>query len=88
MGRKSASYVAKDESEMQAKSAVLLTSAFSEFISASSRLENSYRQLQEEVSELRVALSARNAARALASRRTNVCGWICSRSWTRCLAGY
>ena len=55
-------HVAKDESEMQAKSAVLLTSAFSEFISASSRLENSYRQLQEEVSELRVALSARNAA--------------------------
>ena len=38
---------------MQARSAVLLASAFSEFISASSRLENSYRQLQEEVSELR-----------------------------------
>ena len=52
----------KDESEMQARSAVLLASAFTEFISASSRLENSYRQLQEEVSELRVELSARNAA--------------------------
>ena len=47
---------------MQARSAVLLASAFTEFISASSRLENSYRQLQEEVSELRVELSARNAA--------------------------
>ncbi len=55
-------HVAKDESETQARSAVLLTSAFTEFISASSRLENSYRQLQEEVSELRVELSARNAA--------------------------
>jgi PAS domain S-box-containing protein len=55
-------HVAKDESEMQARSAVLLASAFTEFISASSRLENSYRQLQEEVSELRVELSARNAA--------------------------
>jgi two-component system sensor histidine kinase FlrB len=53
---------ANDESEMQARSAVLLASAFSEFISASSRLENSYRQLQAEVSELRVELSARNAA--------------------------
>jgi two-component system sensor histidine kinase FlrB len=47
---------------MQARSAVLLASAFTEFISASSRLENAYRQLQEEVSELRVELSARNAA--------------------------
>jgi PAS domain-containing protein len=55
-------HVAKDESEMQARSAVLLASAFTEFISASSRLENSYRQLQEEVSELRLELSARNAA--------------------------
>jgi two-component system sensor histidine kinase FlrB len=55
-------HVAKDESEMQARSAVLLSSAFTEFISASSRLENSYRQLQEEVSELRLELSARNAA--------------------------
>jgi signal transduction histidine kinase len=41
---------------------VLLASAFTEFISASSRLEKSYRQLQEEVSELRIELSARNAA--------------------------
>jgi signal transduction histidine kinase len=55
-------WIAEDESEMQARSAVLLASAFTEFISASSRLENSYRQLQEEVSELRVELSARNAA--------------------------
>jgi PAS domain S-box-containing protein len=61
-GRQVSEHVAKDESEMQARSAVLLASAFTEFISASSRLENSYRQLQEEVSELRVELSARNAA--------------------------
>ena len=54
--------VAKDEPDTQARSAMLLASAFSEFISASSRLEKSYRQLQEEVSELRVELSARNAA--------------------------
>lgn len=60
--RKILGRVAEDESEMQAGSAVLLASAFTEFISASSRLENSYRQLQEEVSELRVELSARNAA--------------------------
>jgi two-component system sensor histidine kinase FlrB len=53
---------AKDESEMPARSAALLASAFTEFISASSRLEDSYQQLQEEVSELRVELSARNAA--------------------------
>jgi two-component system, sensor histidine kinase FlrB len=50
------------EREVPARSAVLLASAFTEFISASSRLENSYRQLQEEVSELRLELSARNAA--------------------------
>jgi signal transduction histidine kinase len=54
--------VANDEPEVQASNAVFLASAFTEFISASSRLENSYRQLQEEVSELRVELSARNAA--------------------------
>ena len=53
--------VGKDESQMQARSGVL-TSAFTAFISASTRLENSYRQLQEEVSVLRVELSARNAA--------------------------
>jgi two-component system sensor histidine kinase FlrB len=52
----------KDESQMPARSAVLLASAFTAFISASARLENSYRQLQEEVSVLRVELSARNAA--------------------------
>jgi len=43
-------------------SASFLASAFSDFISASSRLEHSYRQLQDEVSELRLELSARNAA--------------------------
>jgi two-component system sensor histidine kinase FlrB len=50
------------ESGMQPGSAALLASAFTEFISASSRLEKFYRQLQEEVSELRGELSARNAA--------------------------
>src|SRR5882757_228387 len=50
------------ESETQPGSAALLASAFTEFISASSRLERSYGQLQEEVSELRGELSARNAA--------------------------
>ena len=49
-------------SETQAGSAVLLASAFTEFISASSRLENSYRQLQDEVTALRLELSAQNAA--------------------------
>ncbi len=47
---------------MQAKNAVLLASEFSEFISAASRLENSYRTLQEEVSVLGLELSERNAA--------------------------
>ena len=51
-----------DEAEMQAKNAVLLASEFSEFISAASRLENSYRTLQEEVSVLGLELSERNAA--------------------------
>jgi len=51
-----------DEPEVQARSAVLLARAFSDFIAASSRLEISYRELQEEVSELRQELSARNAA--------------------------
>jgi len=50
------------ESEMQARSAVLLSGEFSEFIAAASRLENSYRELQEEVSELGLELSERNAA--------------------------
>ena len=52
----------KDELEAQAGSTVLLAAAFSEFILASSRLETSYRELQEEVSDLRLELSARNAA--------------------------
>ena len=47
---------------MQARGAVLLASEFSEFISAASRLENSYRELQKEVSELGQELSERNAA--------------------------
>jgi signal transduction histidine kinase len=53
---------AKNESELQAQSAALLASEFSEFISAASRLENSYRKLQQEVSELGLELSERNAA--------------------------
>ncbi|MGC2399115.1 MAG: ATP-binding protein [Acidobacteriaceae bacterium] len=53
---------ASDESELQARSAALLAGAFSEFISASSRLEGSYRRLQQEVHELRQELSARDAA--------------------------
>jgi two-component system, sensor histidine kinase FlrB len=50
-----------DESESPDANATLLTSAFSEFISASSRLEGSYRQLQQEVHELRRELCARDA---------------------------
>src|ERR1700758_4800768 len=50
------------ESVTQPGNAALLASAFTEFIAASSRLERFYRQLQEEVSELRGELSARNAA--------------------------
>ena len=52
----------EDELDMQARSAVLLASEFSDFISAASRLENSYRDLQEQVSELGLELSERNAA--------------------------
>jgi len=48
--------------EGQARNAVLLAGEFSEFISAASRLENSYRELQQQVSELGLELSARNAA--------------------------
>lgn len=44
------------------QSARLLAGAFSEFIAASSRLESSYRQLQQEVCELSLELSRRNAA--------------------------
>jgi PAS domain S-box-containing protein len=51
-----------EEFEMQARSAVLLAGEFSEFIAAASRLENSYRELQEEVSQLGQELSERNAA--------------------------
>jgi len=51
-----------DESEMQARSAALLAGEFSEFIVAASRLENSYRALQAEVSDLGSELSERNAA--------------------------
>jgi signal transduction histidine kinase len=40
----------------------ILADAFSEFISASSRLENSYRELQQEVSALGIELADRNAA--------------------------
>jgi PAS domain S-box-containing protein len=47
---------------MQARSAALLADEFSEFIAAASLLENSYRSLQEEVSELGRELSERNAA--------------------------
>jgi two-component system sensor histidine kinase FlrB len=52
----------RDEFEMQARSAVLLAGEFSEFIAAASRLEASYRELQEEVSQLGIELSDRNAA--------------------------
>ena len=53
----------KDESEMQARSsAVFLADAFSDFISASSRLENSYRELQKEVYGLGLELAKQNAA--------------------------
>jgi len=47
---------------MQVTSAAHLAGEFSEFIAAASRLENSYRELQQEVSELGVELSERNAA--------------------------
>jgi PAS domain S-box-containing protein len=50
------------ESEIPAGSAALLASEFSEFISAASKLESSYRALQDEVSELGRELSERNAA--------------------------
>jgi len=50
------------ESETSASSAALLAGEFSEFISAASRLESSYRKLQDEVSELGLELTERNAA--------------------------
>jgi two-component system sensor histidine kinase FlrB len=52
----------RDDFEMPARSAALLAGEFSEFIAAASRLENSYRDLQEEVSQLGLELSERNAA--------------------------
>jgi two-component system sensor histidine kinase FlrB len=51
-----------DDTEMQARSAARLAGEFSEFILAASRLENSYRALQAEVSDLGLELSERNAA--------------------------
>jgi len=52
----------RDESASQARSAAFLAGEFSEFILAASRLETAYRALQEEVSELGLELSERNAA--------------------------
>jgi PAS domain S-box-containing protein len=52
----------KDQSKIQASSAALLAGEFSEFIAAASRLETSYRELQEQVSQLGIELSERNAA--------------------------
>ncbi len=52
----------REEVEMQARSALLLAGEFSEFIAAASKLESSYRALQEEVSQLGQELSERNAA--------------------------
>ena len=51
-----------DQSKIDASNAVLLAGEFSEFIAAAARLENSYRALQGEVSELGLELSERNAA--------------------------
>jgi PAS domain S-box-containing protein len=53
---------AENESGMQARSAAILAGEFSEFISAATRLEDSYRKLQGEVSELGLELTERNAA--------------------------
>src|SRR6266568_3711525 len=54
--------VSKSESSIHATSAALLVGEFSDFILAASRLENSYRDLQAEVSALGLELSERNAA--------------------------
>jgi two-component system sensor histidine kinase FlrB len=51
-----------EDFEMQTRSAVLLAGEFSEFITAASKLESSYRALQDEVSQLGQELSERNAA--------------------------
>jgi two-component system sensor histidine kinase FlrB len=53
---------ASDSAQSKSGKTGMLVSAFSEFILASSRLENSYRQLQQEVYELGLELSDRNAA--------------------------
>jgi len=53
------------EAEIQARAALFLAGEFSAFISAASRLEGSYRDLQGQVSELGVELSDRNAALSL-----------------------
>jgi signal transduction histidine kinase len=50
------------ESQIQARSAALLASEFTEFIRAAAKLETSYRALQVEVAELGSELSDRNAA--------------------------
>jgi two-component system sensor histidine kinase FlrB len=52
----------KNEAGMQAGGAAILAGEFSEFISAATRLEDSYRKLQGEVSELGLELTERNAA--------------------------
>jgi two-component system sensor histidine kinase FlrB len=48
--------------ESQESNAAALAGEFSEFISAASRLETSYRELQGQVSELGLELSERNSA--------------------------
>jgi len=50
------------EAEIQIRNATFLAGEFSEFIAAASRLEKSYRELQDEVSQLGLELSERNAA--------------------------
>ena len=51
-----------NDSSLSLQSPKLLADAFSEFISASSLLENSYRELQKEVAQLGTELAERNAA--------------------------
>jgi signal transduction histidine kinase len=53
---------AQNESGMRARSVAILAGEFSEFILAATRLEDSYRKLQGEVSELSSELTERNAA--------------------------
>jgi len=53
---------AQNESGKQARSAAILAGEFSEFIAAATQLENSYRKLQAEVSELDLELTERNVA--------------------------